>query len=72
MSPVETRRQRPGFFAGVGPGGKSQRRTESENFASRGCGERAPVRPGDLFPVRNPGFRRWPPVPIWAAPPESS
>jgi hypothetical protein len=20
---------------------------------------------------RNPGFRRWPPVPIWAAPPES-
>src|ERR1700719_1281854 len=55
----------PGFFRGCGGRAASrQRRTESENIASRGCGERARVRPRDLFPVRNPGFRRWPPVPV--------
>jgi hypothetical protein len=62
----------PGFFPRVwGPGAGRQRHTESENIASQGCGGYARVRPRDLFPVRNPGFRRWSPVPIWAAPPES-
>src|ERR1700730_590585 len=60
----------PGFLRRCGGRATSrQRRTESENIASRGCDERARVRPRDLFPVRNPGFRRWPPVSIWAAPP---
>jgi hypothetical protein len=62
----------PGFFRGCGDWAAGrQRRTESENTASQGCGGYARVRPRDLFPVRNPGFRRWPPVPIWAAPPGS-
>src|SRR5580704_10056079 len=50
----------PGFFRGCGGRATSrQRRTESENIASQGCGGHARVRPRDLFPVRNPGFRRW-------------
>ena len=72
MSPVENTAAAPGFFRGCGGRSASrQRRAESENIASQGCGGHARLRPQDLFPVRNPGFRRWPPVLIWAAPPES-
>ena len=71
MSPVEARRQRRVFPRVWGPGGKSAEthRVRKHRFAGMRwarSGEAA----GSL-PVRNPGFRRWPPVPIWAAPPES-
>jgi len=55
MSPVETRRQRPGFSAGV-PGDKSAETHRVRKHRCRGCGERARVRPRDLFPVRNRKF----------------